>query len=160
MRQSRLGVTHRRRRIIFHGTEIAFAIHQLFAHRPRLRHVDERGINHRFAVRMVVARSVAANLRALDMLASGKQRQIFHRVKNASLRRLQPVAHIRQRAGNDHGHRIVEERILDFVRDIDLGDFFALRVGAAARLLLRWNWWCRFNFVWHDANPKKFMAWN
>ena len=65
MRQPRLGVTHRRRRIVFDGTEIALAVHELLAHRPRLRHVHERRINHRFAVRMVVAGGVAADLRAL-----------------------------------------------------------------------------------------------
>ena len=42
MRQARLGVTHGRRRIVFDGAEVALAIDQPFAHRPRLRHVDER----------------------------------------------------------------------------------------------------------------------
>ena len=85
MRQSRLGITHRRRRIIFDRTEIAFAINQFLAHHPRLRHVHERRINHRFTVRMVIAGSIAANLRALIGLASGKQRQLVHRVKDAPL---------------------------------------------------------------------------
>ena len=149
MRQPRLGVTHRRRRIVFHGAEIAFAVHEFLAHRPRLRHVHKRRINHRLAVRMVVAGSVAADFRALDVLAPRKQRQVLHRVKDAPLRGLEAVAHIRQRARNDHGHRVVEERVFDFVRDVDLGNFFALRVSAAARLLLRWRavW---FGFVWHD----------
>ena len=137
MRQPRLGVTHRRRRIIFHRTEIAFAIHQLLAHRPRLRHVDERRINHRLAVRMVVAGSVAADLRAFIRLASGEQRQLVHRVKDAPLRGFQPVADVGQRTRNDHGHRIVEERVLDLIRDVDFGNFLALRVSAAAWLRLR-----------------------
>jgi hypothetical protein len=105
-------------------TEIALALDEPLAHRPRLRHVDERRINHRFAVRMVIAAGVAADFRALVRLASGEQRQLVHRVKDAALRRFQAVAHIGQRARDDDGHGIVEERILDFVRDVDLRDFF------------------------------------
>ena len=70
MRHARLGVTHRRRRIAFDRAEVALAVDERFAHRPRLRHVDERRINHRFAVRMVITAGVAANLGALAMLAS------------------------------------------------------------------------------------------
>ena len=55
VRQPRLGVTHGRRRIAFDRTEVALAIDEPLAHRPRLGHVDERRINDRFAVRMVVA---------------------------------------------------------------------------------------------------------
>ena len=51
MRHARLGVTHGGGRIAFDGTEVALAIHEPFAHGPRLRHVDERRINHRFARR-------------------------------------------------------------------------------------------------------------
>jgi hypothetical protein len=54
MREAGLGITHGRRRIVFDGAEVALAIDELLAHRPRLRHVDEGGVDHRFAVRMVV----------------------------------------------------------------------------------------------------------
>ena len=76
MREPRLGVTHRRRRIVFDRTEVALAIHEPLAHRPRLGHVDEGRVNHRFAVRVVIAGGVAADLRALDMLAPWEQRQV------------------------------------------------------------------------------------
>ena len=155
MRQARLGITHRRRGIVFDGAEVALAIHEFLAHHPRLRHVNERRINHRFTVRMVVTRSVAANLRALDVLASWKQREILHRVQNAALRGLESVAHVGQRARDDHGHRVVEERVLDLVRDVDLGNLLALRVSATARLLLRRLGRRRFSFVWHDAVLQK-----
>ena len=125
VRQARLGVTHGRRRIAFDGAEVPLAVHQPFAHRPRLRHVDQRRINHRLAVRMVIAAGVAADLGALAVLAVRKQREVVHRVQDAALRRLEPVAHVRQRARNDHRHRVIEERVLDLVGDVDLGDFFA-----------------------------------
>ncbi len=159
MRQARLGVTHRRRRIVFDGTKIALAVHELLAHRPRLRHVHQRRINDRFAVRMVVAGGVAADFRAFVRLASGEQRKLVHRVKDAPLRGFQPVAHVGQCARNDHGHRVVEERVLDLVGDVDLGNLFALRVGAAAGLLFRWGGGgCRFSFVWHGAKFWKLLG--
>ena len=98
MGHARLGITHGGGRIAFDGTEIALSIHEPFAHRPRLRHVHERRINHRFAVRMVIAAGVAADLGALAVLAVGKQRKIMHGQQNAALRRLEAVARIRQGA--------------------------------------------------------------
>ena len=96
MRHARLGVTHGGRRIAFDGAEVSLAIDQRLAHRPRLRHVDERRVNHRFAVRVIVTARIAANLRAFPVLPVREERQIVHRVKDAPLRRLQPVARIRQ----------------------------------------------------------------
>ena len=60
MRHARFGVTHGGGRIAFHGAEIALAVNQPFAHGPRLRHVDQRRVNDRLAVRMVIAAGFAA----------------------------------------------------------------------------------------------------
>ena len=54
MGQARLGITHGRRRVVFHRTEVPLAVHQLLTHGPRLRHVDQSRIDHRFAVRVVI----------------------------------------------------------------------------------------------------------
>ncbi len=88
MGHARLGVTHRGRRIAFDRAEVALAVHQRLAHRPRLRHVDERRIDHRFAVRVIVTARVAANLRALSVLPVGEEREVVHRIENAALGRL------------------------------------------------------------------------
>ena len=88
MRQTRLGITHGRRRIVFDRSEVTFSINQFLTHCPRLRHVHKRRIDHRFAVWMVVAGSVTADLRTFVRLASREQRQFVHRVKDAALRRL------------------------------------------------------------------------
>ena len=124
MRHARLGVTHGGRRIAFDRAEIALAIDQRLAHRPRLRHVDEGRVNHRLAVRVIVTARVAANLRALPMLPVGEERQVVHRVEDAALRRLQSVARIRQRARDDDRHRVIEERPRDFLGDVDRLYFF------------------------------------
>ncbi len=86
MRHARFGVTHRCRWIAFDRAEIPLAIDQPFAHRPRLRHVHERRVNHRFSVRVIISAGVAANLCALAVLPPWEKRQIVHRVKNSSLR--------------------------------------------------------------------------
>ena len=125
MRHARLGVTHRRRRIAFDRAEVALAIDQPLAHRPRLRHVHERRINHRFAVRVIVTARVTANFRAFTMLPPArKERQVVHRVKNSALRWLEPVARVGQRARNDDRHRVIEERPRHFFGDVDRFYFF------------------------------------
>jgi len=60
MRKPRFRCNALPRRIVLDRTKIPLAIHELFAHRPRLRHVNERWINHRFAVRVIVAGSLTA----------------------------------------------------------------------------------------------------
>ena len=153
MREAGLGITHRRGRVVFNRAEVALAVHKLLAHRPRLRHVHERRIDHRLAVRMVVTGGVTADLRALDVLAPREQRQVFHRIQDAALRRLQSIAHIGQRARDDDRHRVIQERVLNFVRDVNFLDFLALRVKATGLLLL-WRL-VVFSIVWHGAGPAK-----
>ena len=127
MGQARLGVTHGGGRIAFDRAEIALAVDQPLAHGPRLRHVHQRRVNDRFAVGMVVAPGVAEDLGALHVLAGRIEPQLVHRVEDAALRGLQAVAHIGQRARDDHRHRVIEERVLDLVGDVDLGDLLVGR---------------------------------
>jgi len=98
MRHARFGVPHRCRWIALDRAEIPLAIDQPFAHRPRLRHVHERGVNHRFAVRVIISAGVTANFCAFAVLPPWEKRQIVHRVENSSLRWLESVARVRQRA--------------------------------------------------------------
>ena len=148
MGQPRLGITHGRRRVVFDGTEISLAIHEFLAHRPGLGHMHQGGVNHRFAMGMVIAGGIAANLGALNVLAPRKQRQVFHRVEDAPLRGLESVTHVGQGPRDDDGHGIIEKRIFNFVRDIDFGNFFALRIGPTAGARFRGGR-SRFDFVWH-----------
>ena len=124
MGHARLGVSHGGRRIAFDRTEVALAIDQPLAHRPRLRHVHERRVNHRLAVRVIVTARVAANFGAFPMLPVGEERQVVHRIKDAALRRLQSVARIRQGARNDDRHRVIEKRPRDFFGDVNRIYFF------------------------------------
>ncbi len=124
MRHARLGVTHGCGRIAFDRTEIALAIDQPLAHRPWLGHVHESGVDYRFAVGMIITARIAADFRAFTVLPPRKKRQIMHRVENPSLGRLQSIARIRQRARNDHRHRVIEKRPRHFLGHIDRLNFF------------------------------------
>src|SRR4029077_15655718 len=124
MRHARFGVTHRSRWIALDRAEIPLAIDEPFAHRPWLRHVNERGINYRFPVRVIISAGVAANFCAFAVLPSWEKRQIVHRIENSSLRWLESVARIRERARNDDGHRVVEKRPRHFFRHVYRLDFF------------------------------------
>src|SRR5207247_6162479 len=95
--------------IVFDGAEVTRAVDERFTHRPRLGHVDQGRIDHRFAVRVIVSAGVTANLRAFAVLSSRKKREVMHRIKNSSLRWLESVARVRQRARNNDRHRVIEE---------------------------------------------------
>ena len=68
---------------------------------------------------MIIAGSIAANLRAFAIAAIGSESQIVHGHQDAALHRLESVAHVGQRARDDHAHGIVEIRLAHFYFDID-----------------------------------------
>ena len=109
MSQPRFGIAHGRGRVALDRTEVSLSVHQRLPHRPGLRHVDQRRINHRLAVRMIIAARIPANLGALAVLPVGIQGQILHGKQDAPLRRLQPVPHVRQGAGYNHRHRVIQK---------------------------------------------------
>jgi hypothetical protein len=58
-------------------------------------------------------------LRALAIRAIGRQAHLPHREEHAPIGRLQTVTHIRQRAPDDHAHRVIHVRALHLVFDVD-----------------------------------------
>ena len=117
-RKARFGVTHGRRRIAIHRAEVALPIHQRVAHVEALRHAHERVINRRVAVGMKFAEDFAGDLGALAVGLGGGQAHFVHAEKNAPMHGLQAVAHVGQRAPDDHAHGIVEIRLLHLGFDI------------------------------------------
>ena len=107
-RQPALGVAHRRGAVAVERSEVARAVDERIPQRERLRHADERFVERRVAVRMVVAHHVADDLRALAVLGVGGQVLLPHRVEDAALHRLEPVAHVRQRTRGDDRQRVVQ----------------------------------------------------
>ena len=118
-RQARFGVPHRCGRIAVHRAVVPLPVDQRVAHVERLRQAHQRRVNDRFAVRVVVAGSVATDFRAFAVAAIRRQAQIVHRDKDAPLHRLQAVAHVWNRARHDHAHRVIEVRLLHLGLNFD-----------------------------------------
>ena len=59
-------------------------------------------------MRMEFADHIADGARGLLVLGAGGQPELAHRVDDAPLHGLQAVAEVRQRAVEDHVHRVVE----------------------------------------------------
>ena len=106
--QPALGIAHGRRRIAVERPEVAGSIDERHAQGKRLRHANQRFVNGGIAVRMVVAHDVTDDLGALAVLRVSRQVLLPHRVKNAALHRLEPIADIRQGARGDHRQRVVQ----------------------------------------------------
>ena len=116
-RQSGLGVAIGGGRVAVDRAEVPLAVDQRVAQREILRHADQRVVERDVAVWVVLAEHVADDGGALLERAAGVQPQLVHRVEDAAVHRLQAVAHLGQRARDDHAHRVVEERLLELVLD-------------------------------------------
>ena len=106
--EAHLGVAHGRRRIAVDRAEIALPVDERHAHGEFLRHADERVVDRLVAVRMVLADDVADDARRLAVRLVPVVAGLVHRVEDAPMDRLQPVAHVGQRAAHDHAHGVIE----------------------------------------------------
>ncbi len=116
-RQAGLGVAHRRRAIAVDRAEIALPVDQHQPHRERLRHAHQRVVDRRVAVRVVLAHHLADDARRLHIGAIGREVVLVGGEQDATVHRLQPVAHVGQRAADDDAHRVVEVGAAHLVGD-------------------------------------------
>ena len=107
LREPRLGVAHRRGRVVVDRAEVALAVDERVAHRERLRETHERVVDRLVAVRVMVAHHVADDVGGLDVRPARTVAVRPHRVEDAAVHGLQPVAHVRQGARDDDRHRVV-----------------------------------------------------
>ena len=120
--EPRLGVPVGRRRIAVHRAEIALAVDQRQAHREILRHPHHRVVDRQLAVRVVFADHVADDARRFAVAAVPLVAVHLHRIEDAAVHRLQPVADVGQRARHDHAHRVIEVGALHLLFDRDRRD--------------------------------------
>ena len=106
--QPRLGVAHGRGVIAVDVAEIALALDQRIARGEILRQPHQRVVHRDVAMRVEFADHVADHARAFLEAGGGIEAQLLHRVDQPPMHRLQPVAHVRQRARHDGGERIGE----------------------------------------------------
>ena len=122
LRQPRLRVAHRGGRVGVHRAEIALAVDQRHPHRPVLRHPRQGVVDRGVAVRVVLTDHVADDARRLAERLVVPEAALGGGVEDAAMHRLQPVAHVGQRAGDNDAHRVIEIARLHLVDDRDGGD--------------------------------------
>ncbi len=113
----RFGIPHGRRWQAGDRAEVPLLVDQHVAHVPLLGHAHQGGIDHAFAVRMIVTAGVARDLGALHAAGARRETQVVHGDQDAPLRGLQPVAHVGQGAADDHAHGVRQVTILELVLD-------------------------------------------
>jgi hypothetical protein len=99
---ARFGVALGRRWIAVHRPEVTLPVHERVAQREVLRHARQRVVHGGGAVRVVVGGHVAGDLRRLAVRTVDVQVEIVHRRQDPPVHRLEPVAHVRQGARDDH----------------------------------------------------------
>ena len=130
-RQPRLGVAHRRGVVAVDIAEIALPLDQRVARREGLREAHQGVVDRAVAVGMVLADHVAHHAGALLEARVGIELQRPHRVEQAALDRLEPVAHVGQRARGDGRQRIGQIALAQRVAEghgLDLASRFAASV--------------------------------
>ena len=120
-RHPALGVAHGGGGVVGRA-EVAVAVDGRQAHRPVLGHPDERVVDGTVAVRVEATHDLADDAGALDVAAVGPQPHLVHRVEDAALHRLQPVAGVGQGARVDDGVGVLQERRLHLVADVGVED--------------------------------------
>ena len=129
-------IAHRGGWIIIDRAEITLPVNQHQRHGMGLCQAHQRIINRAVAMRVIFAHHIANNRGRFAIFLVWRVTAFLHRIEDTAVNRLQTIAHIRQRAGNNHAHRIVEIRAFHLVFDID-------RVDA----LLVWRFRHIFGFV-------------
>ncbi len=132
-RHARLGVAHGRRVIAVDVAEIPLPVDERIADGKILREADQRVVDRLVAVRMEIAHHLADHLGGLLVAACGQEPHLAHRVDDAAVHRLQPVANVRQRAVHDGGERVGEVALFKRRPEIDGDDLAASAVIAAFR---------------------------
>ena len=106
--QPGLRVPHGGRGVVVDRAEVALAVDERVAQGEVLRHPDERVVDRRVAVRVVLAHHVADDAGGLDERAVRLEAVLVHREQHAAVDGLQAVAHVGQRAPDDDGHGVVQ----------------------------------------------------
>ncbi len=117
--EPRLRVAHRRR-LELARAEVALAVDERVPGREVLRQADERVVDRRVAVGVVVTHDGADDVGALAVRAVRLEAGVVHREQHPAVHGLEAVPHVRQRPADDHAHRVVEVRrahlLLELVR--------------------------------------------
>src|SRR6516165_1755440 len=113
------GVTHRRWRIAVDRAEIALPVNERQAQGKILRHANQRVIDGLIAMRVIFTDDVADDARRFTIRLIPLVAVLVHRIEDAAMDRLEPVACVGQGAGHDYAHRVIEIAPLHLFGDRD-----------------------------------------
>jgi hypothetical protein len=132
LRHAHFGVTHRRRVVAVDRAEVALAVDQRIAQREVLRHAHHGVVHRGVAVRVVFTDDVADHAGRFLVSLVPVVAKFVHRVEDATMHGLEAVAHVRQRASDDHAHGVIEIGTTHLLFEADregfLGKLFHVRL--------------------------------
>src|SRR5690606_34895259 len=107
-RQPDFGVTHGGRAVAVDGAEVALPVDQHIAQGKILRHANDRVIDGRVTMRVVLTDDVADDTRRFLVGPVPVVVELVHGVEHAAMHRLETVTHVGQGPPHDHAHGVVE----------------------------------------------------
>ena len=117
--QAALGITHGCRGVTVDGAKVTVTINKRQAHGEVLRHTHHGVVDGGVSVRVVLTHDFADRPRRLLVRTARDDVGLVHGVENAAVYRLETVAHVRQGAGHDDGHGILQEGGLHLLAHLD-----------------------------------------
>ena len=121
-----LGITHCRRVITVNRAEVTLTIHQHIPHGKWLRHADNRVVNRRVAVWVVLTDHVTNDTSRFLIRFVPVVAQLAHREQHPTVHRFEAIAHIGQGAPNNYAHCIVEVGLFQLILDIYRQNFICI----------------------------------
>ena len=109
-------------RVAGEASEVPLSLDRWVAHREVLREPREGVVDRHVAVRVVLPHHVADDRRRLAERAVAAKAHLVHRPEDPPLHRLQAVAHIREGARDDDGHRVIEVGLPHLGLELDTDD--------------------------------------
>ena len=119
-----LGITVGSRGVAVNGAEVALAVYQRIPQAEILCQTHHGVVHGSIAVRVVRTQHGTDGVGGFAVGVLRVVAALVHGVQNTAVHGFQAVAHVRQRARHDNGHRVIQKRGLDLVLDIahnDLG---------------------------------------
>src|SRR5699024_4341464 len=113
-------ITHGRRPVSVHGSEVSMTVHQSISHRPVLSHIYQSSVDGAVAMGMIFTHGISDDTGTFSVRLIRPVVQFYHGVKNPSLHRLQSVPYIGKGTGRDDAHGILDIGFLHCLLQIHL----------------------------------------
>ena len=123
-RHAHFGISHGRRVITVDRAKVSLAIDQHVAQGKMLRHADDRVIDRRIAMRVVLTDDITDDTRGLLVSLVPVVVQFVHGEQHPPMHGFQAITGIRQRPPDDYAHGVIEVGMAHFLFEADGDGFF------------------------------------